>query len=158
GGHSFTRTFRTKAKPRASLHNWRNWVRRRKTRDRMSRNYRFRSRIGMRARLSFWRLCLASAFLCWSSSVVAAQQGNRPSIRVESNLVEVHVEVYHKRLMHGASAEGLRCRTANTSAFYKLPPSEPFTPWDCHYDIVIHGLRAKDFHVFEDGVEQKLES
>jgi len=77
---------------------------------------------------------------------------------VESKLVQVHAEVYHKQLMHGASAEGLSCRNTNTSAFYKLPPSEPFIPSDCHYDIVIHGLRAKDFHIFEDGVEQQIES
>ena len=112
----------------------------------------------MRTRLNFWRLCLPGAFLCGSLSIVAAQQGNPASIRVESKLVQVHAEVYHKQLMHGASAEGLSCRNTNTSAFYKLPPSEPFIPSDCHYDIVIHGLRAKDFHIFEDGVEQQIES
>jgi hypothetical protein len=38
------------------------------------------------------------------------------------------------------------------------PFSKPFTPKDCYHDIVIHGLGASDFHVFEDGVEEKVES
>jgi hypothetical protein len=50
------------------------------------------------------------------------------------------------------------CRIANAQRFDSQPFSDPFTASDCYYDIVIHGLGAKDFHVLEDGVEQKIDS
>ena len=42
--------------------------------------------------------------------------------------------------------------------FRSLPLSQPFTPPDCYRFMVVHDLGAGDFHVLEDGVEQKIES
>jgi hypothetical protein len=100
-------------------------------------------------------LLLFSGFLCMSVPA-RAQTGDPFSIRVESNLVLVHTEVYNA---HSTNTPAFRqCRTENGSIFDSLPFSKPFTPKDCYDDIVIHGLGATDFHVFEDDAEQKIES
>jgi hypothetical protein len=77
---------------------------------------------------------------------------------VESNLVLVHVEVYDKFRIHAANPARQRCRSVNTNIFYKLAASESFLPLDCFRDVTIRGLTANEFHLFEDGVEQKIES
>jgi hypothetical protein len=79
------------------------------------------------------------------------------SIRVESNLVLVHTEVYDKREMYTFAAADKECRIDDRQRFNSLPFSVPFTPSDCYHYMVVHGLSVKDFHVFEDGVEQKID-
>jgi len=97
-----------------------------------------------------------------SASLPAAAQSDDPfSIRVESNLVLVHTEVYKDQwtMTKSNNAQSLKqCRYADQKTFYNKPYSEPFTPQDCYYNLVIHDLGANDFHLFEDGVEQKIES
>jgi hypothetical protein len=107
-----------------------------------------------RSKFLVFCLLLLSSFLC--VSLPASAQTDPFSIRVESNLVLIHTEVYNT---HSTNTPAFRqCRTDNGNIFDGLPFSKPFTPKDCYYDIVIHGLEASDFHVFEDGVEQKIES
>jgi len=103
-------------------------------------------------------LSLAGTILFVITPFALAQTEDQFLIRVESNLVLVHTEVYDKYRVHSASPARLHCRSINTRVFYKLLPSEPFIPLDCNSDITIHDLGAGDFRVFEDGIEQKIES
>ncbi len=111
---------------------------------------------------SRWRLLVFSCGLFCTSvliSLSAGAQSEDPfSIRVESNLVLIHTEVYDNRQMNGFNRAYMECRTANAQRLHSQPFSVPFAPSDCNHDMVIHGLGAKDFHVLEDGVEQKIES
>jgi hypothetical protein len=100
-------------------------------------------------------LLVASTFV-WMCLPAQAQNNDPFSIRVESNLVLVNTQVYN---WHSANTPAYRqCRSANTSTFDNLPFSEPFTPKECYRDIVLHGLGVNDFHLFEDGVEQEIQS
>jgi len=102
-----------------------------------------------------WVLVCTSALM----SIPSAAQSQDPfSIRVESNLVLVHTEVYDQSEMYTFTLAERECRNADAQRFDSLPFSVPFVASDCFHDIVIHGLGAKDFHVFEDGVEQRIES
>jgi hypothetical protein len=92
-----------------------------------------------------------------SAPFVLSQTEDPFSIRVESNLVLVHAEVYDKDRMHEYTNAFTRCRTANNIMFYQLSPSEPYFPKSC-IEFAVKGLGANDFHVFEDGMEQKIES
>jgi hypothetical protein len=76
-------------------------------------------------------------------------------IRVESNMVVVPTFVFDKKGMGWASGRELKCIEKDTQAFHKLSPSEPYLPADC-YRAEVLGLPASSFHLFEDGVEQKL--
>lgn len=99
-------------------------------------------------------VCLVASL--WVPATTTQAQEDPFSIRVESNLVLVHTEVYNR---HSTNTPAFRqCRAENGSIFDRLSFSEPFTPKDCYYDIVIHGLGLSDFHVFEDGAEQKIQS
>jgi hypothetical protein len=91
--------------------------------------------------------------------ITAGAQTDDPfSIRVESNLVLIHTEVYDQKEMYTANQAYKECRIADAQRFDRQAFSVPFTASDCYHDMVIHGLGAKDFHVFEDGVEQKIDS
>ena len=111
---------------------------------------------------SRWRLLVFSLGLVCTSvlmSISAGAQSDDPfSIRVESNLVLIHTEVYDQNEMYTLTQADRECRHADAQRFDSQPFSEPFTPSDCFHDMVIHDLGAKDFHVFEDGVEQKIDS
>jgi hypothetical protein len=87
-----------------------------------------------------------------------AQTEDPFSIRVESNLVLIHTEVYDQKEMYTATKAYKECTIADWQRFYSQPFSVPFTASDCFQDIVVHGLGGKDFHVFEDGVEQRIDS
>jgi hypothetical protein len=89
---------------------------------------------------------------------VRAQTPDNFSIHVESNQVLVPTYVFYKDRMKGgiSKAEG-DCVDANDATFRKLWPGEAFIPSDCN-DTAIRGLVAKDFHVLEDGVEQKVQN
>ena len=105
--------------------------------------------------VSFWSL-LTCTFFCLPAN---AQTDDPFSIRVQSNLVLVHTEVYGEQSINkGFALAYTQCRTADGVAFASLPFFTPFTPSDCFYDIVVHGLGVSDFHLFEDGIEQKIES
>lgn len=92
-------------------------------------------------------------------SIPADSQTEDPfSIRVESNLVVLHTEVYDSKVMDTVTEAEHKCRIDDAQRFYSQPLSVPFTASDCFQNIVIHGLAAKDFHVFQDGVEQRIDS
>ncbi|HEV2398594.1 MAG TPA: hypothetical protein VGS27_16740, partial [Candidatus Sulfotelmatobacter sp.] len=102
-----------------------------------------------------WVLACTSVLM----SILASAQTEDPfSIRVESNLVLIHTEVYGQKNMYTATDAYRECRIADQQRFNNLPFSVPSAASDCLRDFVIHGLGAKDFHVFEDGVEQKIDS
>ncbi len=89
---------------------------------------------------------------------VAAQSEDPFSIRVESNLVLIHTEVYDRKELYTVTETEKECRIADWQRLDSQPFSVPFTASDCYQHRVIHGLTAKDFHVFEDGVEQRIDS
>lgn len=93
-----------------------------------------------------------------SAPFVLSQTEDPFSIRVESNLVLVHAEVYDRDRMYVWTAADRQCQTANDNMFNQLRPSEPFLPKDCRIENAIRDLTARDFHVFEDGIEQEVES
>jgi hypothetical protein len=109
-----------------------------------------------RRKLPILGLWLVSTFL-GVSHPIAAQTDDPISIRVESNLVLVHTEVYVEDWRHFGQAYR-DCRKANMSVFYALPFSMPFTPKDCDQNIVMEDLEPAAFHVFEDGEERKVQS
>jgi hypothetical protein len=92
-------------------------------------------------------------------SIPAGAQTEDPfSIRVESNLVLIHTEVYDQKEMYNVYEAYKECTIADRQRFDSQPFSVPFTASDCYHHEVVHGLGAKDFHVFEDGVEQRIDS
>jgi hypothetical protein len=95
--------------------------------------------------------CLSKAAPTW------AQTDDPFSIRVESNLVVVQVSVYDKGRMHQETSALRQCWAANDLTFNRVRPSEPYLPKAC-YEFGIKGLGIGDFHVFEDGIERKIES
>ncbi|HEV2469838.1 MAG TPA: hypothetical protein VGS78_11630 [Candidatus Sulfotelmatobacter sp.] len=60
--------------------------------------------------------------------------------------------------MYTATEAYKECRIGDWQRFESQPFSVPFVASDCFHQEVIHGLVAKDFHVFEDGVEQRIDS
>jgi hypothetical protein len=111
---------------------------------------------------SRWNLLVYSLGLVSTSvlmSIPAGAQAEDPfSIRVESNLVVIHTEVYDSKVMDTVTDAYRKCRNADAQRFYSQPFSVPFTASDCYHYEVIHGLDAKNFHVFEDGVERRIDS
>jgi len=92
-------------------------------------------------------------------SLPAGAQTEDPfAIRVESDLVVVHTEVYDKHRVNDPGSAHADCLSANVSMFFNLPMSVPFIPRDCLQYLVINDLSVPDFHVFEDGLEQKIAS
>jgi hypothetical protein len=120
---------------------------------------RFFKQVPMSSR---WRILVYCWVLVCTSvlmSIPADAQSEDPfSIRVDSNLVLIHTEVYDQKEMYNVTEAYKQCRIADWQRFNSLPFSVPFTASDCYYHDVIHGLGAKDFHVLEDGVEQKIDS
>jgi hypothetical protein len=89
---------------------------------------------------------------------IAAQQPDRLAIRVESNQVVVPVRVYYKdRLTRAPGRKEPDCDMENWKKFAALQPTEIYLPPDCD-ELEIPNLTLGDFHVFEDGVEQKINS
>jgi hypothetical protein len=58
--------------------------------------------------------------------------------------------------MHQITSAESACIDAARATFEKLGPSQPHPARDCDRSV-IRGLAAKDFHIFEDGVEQKVQ-
>jgi hypothetical protein len=77
-------------------------------------------------------------------------------MRAQSNLVLVPAFVIDKKAMSRVTDAEWECADAENTTFRALLPSQPYTQEDCsHADA--HGLAAPDFHVFQAGVEQKVE-
>ena len=102
-----------------------------------------------------WLVSVASTILCAPGSW-AGQVETAATIQVKTNLVLVPVFVYRKDRMARTPAEESRCAYADGDTFYRLPLSKPYLPMACD-EAVMRGLTAKDFRVFDDGVEQRIE-
>jgi hypothetical protein len=73
-------------------------------------------------------------------------------LTVQTNLVLVPVFVYDPSRMAQAPKEEMPCARTAVVTFFKLAPTEPYLPKDC--DVTeVQGLTARDFRLFEDGVE-----
>jgi hypothetical protein len=59
--------------------------------------------------------------------------------------------------LSAAPVDTVKCMSANNKAFLKLSLSQPYLPNDCTA-AVVEDLAPKDFHVFSDGAEQKIQS
>lgn len=92
-------------------------------------------------------------YLC--ISIAFAQSQESASIRVKSNLVLVPAFVYDKR--HLATPPSSACISYNDQLFRSLAATQPFLPKDCD-EAEIRGLTIKDFQLFENGIEQKVQS
>ena len=107
-----------------------------------------------------WLLCVfaaaTSAQTESSARIPAQSNAPLPTIRVESGLVMVRVQVLDKKVWkNGPTKEGRRCVQADAETLATLPGTEPYLPPDCD-GLYVRGLTAKDFHLFVDGVEQKI--
>ena len=92
-------------------------------------------------------------------SPAASTQATAPQRRltVQTNLVLVPVFVYDPARMAQAPKEEMPCAREMVVTFFKLTPTQPYLPKDC--DVTeVQGLSAKDFLLFEDGVEQQIDS
>lgn len=107
----------------------------------------------------FSRKILATALaMCSVGTFCFGQSSDAPPIRVQSNEVVLFVTVLHKNLLgRPMSTKEWDCVRADQERFSKLEPSQPYTPPDCA-DDVFRGLSAKDFRVFDDGIEQEIQS
>lgn len=99
-------------------------------------------------------LWFAFSILC-APQPSLAQADSGFSIHVESNLVVVPVAVLNKHRLTRVSSREIKCMEGSQQLFSSLPPSKPFLPATCS-EVRIGDLTAKDFHVFEDGVEQRV--
>lgn len=77
-------------------------------------------------------------------------------IRVKSNLVIAPVWVFYKNRLGPLTSDEARCGLSEAVAFFRLTPTAPYLPDDCFQDEV-RGRAARDFHLFDDGVEQKIQ-
>jgi len=90
------------------------------------------------------------------AAATQATASQRP-LTVQTNLVLVPVFVYDPARMAQAPKEEMPCARAMVVTFFKLAPTEPYLPKDC--DVTeVQDLSAKDFRLFEDGVEQQVAS
>ena len=92
-------------------------------------------------------------------SPAASTQANVPQrhLTVQTNLVLVPVFVYDPARMAQAPKEEMPCAREMVVSFFKLTPLQPYWPKDC--DVTeVPDLSAKDFRLFEDGVEQQIGS
>lgn len=86
------------------------------------------------------------------------QNDDTPAIHTQSKQVIVFVQVFHKGwLERSGSTKELNCVIEAKKRFSSLDLSQPYTPADCA-DSVFRGLTANEFHIFEDGAEQKIQS
>lgn len=105
--------------------------------------------------LPLWALVL---FLC--PILLSAQTDDPFSVRVESNLVVIRAEVVYKRFVNGQPpGPYANCVQAEDDEFHAIAkvPSKPYFPRDCS-SWLVRNLSNDDFRIFEDGVEQKIQS
>jgi hypothetical protein len=99
---------------------------------------------------------LASALFC-APAPLAAQGKHAAALRVPSTLVLVPAFVYDMRPVQAPNeTKWYRCADQNRDLLVELPPSHPFLPKNCRQGV-IHGLTARNFHLFQNGVQQKLQ-
>ena len=105
-----------------------------------------------------WRKALTILLASSYPWMLCAQEADPFSIRVESNLVLVRAAVVNKAA-ELSSIRYIRCYEALQNKFRSLVPfpSQPYLPGDCS-DWMIYDLSSHDFHVFEDGIEQSIQS
>ena len=89
------------------------------------------------------------------SAAASTQQTAPAPLRSQSNSVLVPTFVYDEASLDKAPKDELSCARSTVASFLKLPLSEPFLPKDCD-TAEIRGLRASDFRIFEDGVQQQV--
>jgi hypothetical protein len=101
--------------------------------------------------------CQFYLVLCGSAS---AQTDDPFSIQVESNTVIVRAEVFQKGSRSARATPYYdACMDANNAVFKTLSMPQPYLPkLDCLKDIEVDDLKLQDFHLLEDGAEQKLDS
>lgn len=99
-------------------------------------------------------LLLAAIALGFGCTGVRAQDAY--SIRVEPHQVVVPAFVFVKEIMKTLSQKERDCTLANAETFYKIRLSDPYKPADCD-QATMRDLTQGDFHVLEDGVEQKIQ-
>lgn len=88
--------------------------------------------------------------------VLAQDTPDSFSIRVESNQVLIPTYVFYKDRMGELSEKELGCIGASNALYFKLLPDQAYTSTDCD-EAFVHGLTAEDFHISEDGVEQRIQ-
>lgn len=114
-----------------------------------------------------WTLLAVAGVLGVAALATIAQTQDSPAsteatvpqrqLTVQTNLVLVPVFVYDPSRMAQAPREEMPCARASVVTFFKLAPTEPYLPKDC--DVTeVQGLTARDFRLFEDGVEQQIGS
>jgi len=105
----------------------------------------------------FCRILVVGAFLSICSFALG-QTDDPFSIRVESNLVVTRAQVFRKGFRAAlADQDYVKCKTDNWTLSFTLPMSKPYVAdADCLTSIEFTDLQDKNFHVFEDGVEQKI--
>lgn len=103
---------------------------------------------------SFWLAVL----VCFLGPLARGQQDNSDSIRVESNLVLVRAIVYNDYRFQWNPPAYSECLEELEALSSQLSPSEPNLPKNCFSIAQVNDLTVSDFHLFEDGREQKIES
>lgn len=101
-------------------------------------------------------LLLGWAIFCASPFVPAQDTPDSFSIRVEANQVLIPTYVFYKDRMGELSPTEWGCILRSNASYFKLPPDQAYTSTDCD-EALMHDLTAKDFHISEDGVEQKIQ-
>jgi hypothetical protein len=105
--------------------------------------------------------CLAiilATVLCFAASSDLLAQNVEPfAIRTETDLVLVPTVVLKKNQVKSPPKSMYDCFEANRKAFSQLSSSAPYLPEDCDSSEIL-SLTAKDFLVFDDGVEEKIET
>ncbi len=103
---------------------------------------------------------LAGILMCCVYPSFAAQKQKKGAsvLRASTTLVLVPTFVYDTRLVLRPDFKKWReCSEANSRLFARLRPSQPYLPATCRQGVV-RGLTARDFRLFQDGVEQKIVS
>ncbi len=108
-----------------------------------------------------WRLSpsflLLSVLTCVPAPL-AAQGKPAAAFRVPTTLVLVPAFAYNMRPVRDPNeAKWYRCSDQNRDLLVELPPSHAFLPKNCRQGV-ISGLTARNFHLFQNGVEQKIQS
>ena len=108
-----------------------------------------------------WPLCLAALAAITqdhdSPSPSAQATATQTRLTVQTNMVLVPVFVYDPARMAQAPKQEIPCAREMVVTFFKLAPTQPYLPKDC--DVTeVQGLKAEDFRLFEDRVEQQIAS
>ena len=109
----------------------------------------------MASRQRFIPVFLVFLALACAPQPSSAQADSGFSIHVESNLVVVPVAVLNKHRLTRVSSREIKCLLSDQKMLSSVSLSDPFLPATCD-DTGINDLTAKDFRIFEDGIEQSV--